>query len=67
MSSTLRDFGDKFPYYVVGVNFNIDSHSESLIEKLKEDNSSKYSNSFISFFSMIMPVMKKKTKKTLNS
>ncbi|KAJ9702811.1 hypothetical protein PVL29_004514 [Vitis rotundifolia] len=57
LSSALKDFGDKSPYFITDANSSTGSRSGSPIEMSKEENHSNRSNSCTSPFSMTTSLM----------
>ena len=57
LPSTLKDFGDKSPCFVIDANSNTSSHSRSPTRMSNEENYSNCFDSFTSPFSMTMSVM----------
>ena len=55
--STLKDFGDKSPYFITDANSSTGSHSGSPTRMSKEKNYSNCSDPFTSSFSMTMSVI----------
>ena len=57
LPSTLKDFGDKSPCFVIDANSNTSSHSRSPTRMSNEENYSNCFDSFTSPFSMTMSIM----------